>query len=244
MNISKFSFRASVIFVYILLSVSFAQETDISKPLRNIDEGKSELAAEELSKLKIKSPEDPSVIYLDAVLTPDAKEAVIKYKLIADNHADSKYADAANYQIYSYYYAVGNYTLAKKQLEKLKTNYPNSVYIKKIESKTTDTKTETFANNKTFELKERKESKKQPQVKENSEFTVQTGAFLVKGNAEKLLKLLKEKRIKAEIIEKKVGGSNFFVVNAGKCKSMEEAEDLFEYIKRAIKVEGRIVNLN
>ncbi len=244
MNNSKFSFRNSILSLIVTLSINFAQEVDISSQLRNIEEGKFELAAEELGKLKTKSPNDPSVIYLDAVLTPDAKEAIIKYKLIADNHADSKFADAANYQIYSYYYAVGNYTLAKKQFEKLKINYPNSIYIKKIENKTSDNKIDDLTFQKPYEPTGKKETEKQLHQKGNFVFTVQAGAFLVQGNAAKLLKSLKEKGFKAEIIEKKVGGSNFYVVNAGKCKTIEEAENLLADIRKSLKIEGRIVSLN
>jgi len=244
MNLSNFSFRTSVLFLSIIISVSFAQETDINTQLKNIEEGKYELASEELGKLKAKFPDDPSVIYLDAVLTPDAKEAVTKYKLVADKHPESKYADAANFQVYSYYYAVGNYTLAKKQLEKLKTNYPNSFYLKKIENKTADNNASDLTYNKPFDAKEKKESEKQSGINGKIEFTVQTGAFLVQGNAAKLMKSLKGKGFKAEIIEKKVGGSNFFVVNAGRCKSRDEAEDLLINIRKALKIEGRIVNLN
>lgn len=241
MNFRNFFTKTTVLLVCLISFISVAQEVDIKNPLKNAEEGKIELAQSELRELKGKFPNDPSVIYLDGVLTSDAKDAVVKYQSVADNHSDCKYADAANYQLYSYYYAVGNYTLAKKYHEKLKANYPKSIYVKKIENKASDIKTSDLTYAKPFDSVERKD-KLSPE--DQFEFTVQAGAFLVQDNANKLVKALREKGFKAEIKEKKVAGSNFFVVSTGRFKSNTDAENFLTDLKKKLNIEGRVVNLN
>ncbi len=75
-------------------------------------------------------PDDPSVMFLDAVLKENGQEAVVIYQDIVDNHPKSKYADAALYRIFSYYYALGLYETAQEKLKQLKESYPTSPYIK------------------------------------------------------------------------------------------------------------------
>ena len=51
-------------------------------------------------------------------------------KHLIDKFPKSTYADAALYRIYSYYFALGLYNTADKNLNKLKKDYPESPYIK------------------------------------------------------------------------------------------------------------------
>jgi outer membrane protein assembly factor BamD (BamD/ComL family) len=76
-----------------------------------------------------KESSDPSVMFLDAVLKENGQEAVAIYQDIVDNHPESKYADAALYRIFSYYYALGLYETAQEKLKQLKESYPTSPYI-------------------------------------------------------------------------------------------------------------------
>lgn len=244
MNFSRFSFKTSIIILTVLISASFAQEADITNQLKYIDEGRYELAIDELNELKSESPNDPSVMYLDALLTADASDAVTKYKTIIEKYPESKYADAANYQVYSYYYSVGNYSSAKKQLENLKKNYPSSIYIRKIEDKIDALSISDLTYKKPVGPTTTNKAEKQSGDKSKGGFSVQAGAFLVKGNAVKLAKSLKSKGFRAEINEKDVGGSNFYIVNVGNFKTSNEAEELAGKIKKALNIEGRIVNLN
>jgi len=86
-----------------------------------------------------------------------------------DNHPKSKYADAALYRIFSYYYALGLYETAREKLKQLKSLYPTSPYIQVADQ-----------NLSALEKSEIKEQKTvvdevNPKVEEDYKFTIQGG---------------------------------------------------------------------
>ncbi|KUO63635.1 hypothetical protein APF79_00060 [bacterium BRH_c32] len=107
-----------------------AQERDIVPALKLIERGDIEAANSILQSYKTDFPDDPSVMFLDGVLTKDGNAAVKIYATVAQRFPNSKYADAALYRIFSYYYSIGYYERAKGYIDKLKNDYPNSPYIK------------------------------------------------------------------------------------------------------------------
>ena len=120
------------LFLLILLCSSrfFAQSADITPALQKIESGNNKGAEVILKELKTANPADPSVIYLDGLLTKDGGDALAKYSIVADKYPSSGYADAALYKIYSYYYALGSYNKASVYMERLKRDYPASPCIK------------------------------------------------------------------------------------------------------------------
>src|SRR3989304_2188027 len=107
----------------------YSQEIDIVPYLKAIESGNIGQAKEALVELKEKNPNDPSVMFLDAVLKENGQEAVVIYQNIVDTYSKSKYADAALYRIFSYYYALGLFEASQEKLKQLKTSYPTSPYI-------------------------------------------------------------------------------------------------------------------
>ena len=107
----------------------YPQEVDIVPYLKAIENGNIGQAKDALVDLKEKKSDDPSVMFLDAVLKENGQEAVVIYQNIVDNYPKSKYADAALYRIFSYYYALGLYDTAREKLKLLKEAYPESPYI-------------------------------------------------------------------------------------------------------------------
>jgi cell division septation protein DedD len=91
----------------------------------NVDEAKSELPS-----LKEKSPDDPGVIYLEALLTTDGSVAARLYQSIVDNHPRCEWADAALYKVYQFYYSLGLYKTADIKMAQLQRDYPDSKYLK------------------------------------------------------------------------------------------------------------------
>ena len=85
-------------------SLLFSQ-TNIVPALKDIEQGDLIGARTKLGTLLAKFPSDPSVNFLDAVLTEDGVEAVNKYTQIFNQYPQNQYADAALYRTFSYYYS-------------------------------------------------------------------------------------------------------------------------------------------
>ncbi|MDZ7623512.1 MAG: SPOR domain-containing protein [Ignavibacteriaceae bacterium] len=215
----------------------YSQEVDIVPYLKAIENGNIGQAKEALVDLKEKNAADPSVMFLDAVLKENGQEAVVIYQDIVDNHPKSKYADAALYRIFSYYYALGLYETAQEKLKQLKTSYPASPYINVADQnlsaleKSDVKETETVVE----EIK--------PKVEENYKFTIQAGAFTNLDNANKLIGEFEAAGIFSRLGEKIVGGTTFHVVYAGKFEKYEDAEDFLQVVNSRYKVNGSIVSI-
>jgi len=215
----------------------YSQEVDIVPYLKAIENGNIGQAKEALVDLKEKNAADPSVMFLDAVLKENGQEAIVIYQDIVDNYPKSKYADAALYRIFSYYYALGLYGTAQEKLKQLKTSYPTSPYINVADQ-----------NLSALEKSEVKEPEKvveevKPKVEENYKFTIQAGAFTNLDNANKLIGEFEAAGIFSRLSEKIVGGTTFHVVYAGKFEKYEDAENFLQVINSRYKVNGSIVSI-
>ena len=128
-----YSFKILPLLILIILVTPlflYSQDVDIVQYLKQIERGRVDEVKSELTDLKIEYPESPSIMFLDGVLTENGQTAVVIYQKIVDAYPNSKYADAALYRIYSYYYALGLYESADKKLIQLINNHPESPYIK------------------------------------------------------------------------------------------------------------------
>lgn len=213
----------------------FSQDADIVPYLKAIENGDLASAKEALTELKEKNPEDPSVMFLDAVLKENGQEAVAIYQDIVDNHPKSKYADASLYRIFSYYYALGLYETSQEKLKQLKTSYPTSPYIQVAEQNITalekvdETKTET------------KVEETNTKTETDYKFTIQAGAFTNLDNAKNLMSEFEDASIYSQLGEKVVGGTTFHIVYAGKFERREDAESFLQVLNSRYKINGSIV---
>lgn len=246
-NIIKKGRRFFLLFLLIILNEKFfSQEVDIVPYLKKIEEGKIEEVKKDFASLKNSNSqnfnsgrianEDPSLIFLEAVLTEDGEEANKKYSQIVNKYPHSKYADAALYRIYSYNYAIGSYQTAQKNLAQLQKNYPNSPYLKSIQLNPS------LSNDEVKIIPENKEIKSKTNKKYL--YTIQVGAFINFSNAKELMEDLTSDGYTAEIKEKIVGGSSFNVVNVGNFFSKEEAEKLLPELKTKYEIQGRVVQID
>jgi tetratricopeptide (TPR) repeat protein len=130
-----------------------------------------------LQGFKSTAPNDPSVIFLDGVLTQNGDDALKKYSFVYEKYPKSRYADACLFRIFSYYYSLGYYKKAESYLTKLKTEYPASPYIKTADRTIPDEDSEinAVADNKPEEKID---------APKNYKYTIQVGAFLNADNAE------------------------------------------------------------
>jgi tetratricopeptide (TPR) repeat protein len=224
------------LFIITIISLSFysfAQEADIIPYLKQIEQGKSSEVKLKLPELKKDYPNSSNVMFLDGVLTENAQDAIEIYQKILDKYPKSAFADAALYRIYSYYFALGLYNSADKYLTKLKTDYPQSPYIKmasinKPEEETAETQSIKSSDDSNDEV---------------AKYTIQAGAFTNSDNAKKLNRDFINAGMKSFIKEKNIGGTVFSVVYVGKFASRSNAENFLQIINSQFKISGRVVEI-
>ncbi|MDP4173259.1 MAG: SPOR domain-containing protein [Bacteroidota bacterium] len=221
-------------------SSSFAQDTNISPQLKLIESGQIDKAREELNRLKVKNSKDPSILYLEALLTSDAKSAISIYSTIAEKYPKSTYADAALYRSYSYYYSLGLYSTAKNIIAKLKKSYPKSPYIKLAEKKKD---VEPFSEQINPSLENNSQAAEEVADDVTKNYTIQAGAFLNIENAKKLKESFQTDGYIAEIKAKEVAGSILNVVDVGAFATEDEAKSVLLLINDRYKLNGRVISL-
>ena len=236
LNLSSFLILS---FILMISAKILPQEIDIVPYLKKIESGNVEEVKEDLVDLKNEYPDDPSVMFLDGVLTENGQQAVVIYQNILDNFPQSKYADAALYRIFSYYYALGLYETAKEKLKLLINNYPASPYIKIAEQSVLPGGENISVTEETGE-----ELNGQTLSEQSYKFTIQAGAFTNFENAVTLKNDLEKSGILARIGDKNVGGTTFHIVYAGQFITNEDAEEFLQIINTKFDLTGRVVPIN
>ncbi|MEI7810853.1 MAG: SPOR domain-containing protein [Ignavibacteria bacterium] len=233
-------FFALMFQLFLMQFTGFAQEVYINQQLRLIESGETARAKEALQTLFKEHPKDPSVLYLDALLTTDANEAVSKYSVIMDRYPQSRYAGASIYKIYSYYYAQGLYTTSRAYLDRLKKNYPDSPYISLAEKKTD---AEIRAGNDT-QIELPKPEVKPSHLKAEPKFTIQAGAFINLINAQRIKNSFVAEGYTSDIKQKNVAGTTLNVLNVGSFVTEDEARAVLLQINERYKLNGRVIPLD
>ncbi len=227
-------FRGKLYYFLIVVffnSLIFAQNVNIEKYLNYIKNGNVKKARTALRMLKISNPGDPAVIYLDALLTENGKDALTKYRKVFTDFPDNKYADDALHKVFLYYYSLGYYKTAENYLQTLEKNYPNSPLIEKADFNIPDEIT--GAVEKTGTVKNEND-------RNAIKYTVQAGAFINKNNAVKLSNEFKNNGLSSGISKKNVGGIILNIVTVGKFSSKSDAEELIAILKKDYNINGRI----
>jgi tetratricopeptide (TPR) repeat protein len=226
--------RIYIIVFFFICGFLYAQEKEVIEQLKNIEKGNIEDAVSSLPALKNKYPNNPSIIFLEAVLKPGGEDALQLYKTVYEKYPKNYFADAALYRIFSYYYSLGLYKKAEETLTKLKTEYPNSPYIQTADRTIPEELPEETS-------KESAPVKQAPVKQQQGKFTVQAGAFLNVQNAQSLMKNLESDGYPCEMTTKEVGGSILNVLLAGKFETEKNAETLVTHLDKKYRLKGRIV---
>ncbi len=245
----------AVIFLLTVLSSGYAfpQEVNIIPYLKQIEAGDTASAQSKLASLLRSHPHDPSVLFLKGVLTENGQQAVTIYNTIVNKYPKSKYADAALYRLYSYYYALGLYNAASSFKNKLANEYPGSPY-NKISVENIPEKDDT-TNEEPAEPAAKIAAKTDTAITEDKidtafaekkdyKYTIQAGAFSVEKNAKSLKKDFEDSGFYSIIKNKIVGGTTFHIVYVGKFVTEDEAKSFLQVINSEFKLEGRVVNLD
>lgn len=230
--------------------IRYSSEFDITPYLKKIDSGKKSEVLLEISDLKKRYPNDASIKYLSGILEEDGNKAIAIFRGVVEYSPKSKYADAAAFRLYSYYYSIGFYDKARSYYQKLKKEYPASPYLKLV-NKNIPKKNEYVSVVK----EEKTETPEQPGEKESIkevntpvhkstekyQFKIQAGAFSKEENAVSLNKNFIDSGYDSEIIQKNVGGTVFHVVIVGKFESEDEAKSFLDLINSKFSLDGRII---
>jgi tetratricopeptide (TPR) repeat protein len=206
----------------------FAQEVNITPQLKLIEGGDFSEALEQLQELKKSNPNDPSVLFLEGVLTDDGNKARESFEKVYRNFPNSNYADASLYRLFSFSYSLGAYKKAEEIKLKLVNEYPNSPYIKAVNRNLPDENL-----NVAVSANQSDKTIKPTDNNPTAKFSIQAGAFLNVDNARKLNETFKSKGYYSKIFPKEIGGSILNVVIVGKFASKTTgSRKVYTFIKK------------
>jgi len=228
----------------------YSSEFDITPYLKKIESGQKLDVLVQIPDLKKRYPNDPSIKYLAGILEDDSNKALAIFRGIVEFSPKSKFADAAAFRAYSYYYSIGVYDKARSYSQKLKKDYPSSPYLKLVKKnipKHNEPITESKQSN--TETVSQSNSYKSPQSEKDSTlinngnylYQIQAGAFSKEENAVSLNKNFKDAGYDSEITQKNVGGTIFHIVVVGKFKTEDEAHSFLDLVNSKYSLDGRII---
>ncbi len=233
------------------------QSPDINKYLERIESGHSDEVRTELPSLLSTYPNNPGVLYLQGVLTPDGTEAVRIYQSIVDNFPKSEWADDALYKVYQFYYAIGLYRTAELKLNQLKTDYPQSKYVASVALH--DVKTLPDETQKSDSVQAERApapavasmpNAEKPAVEEREaaldetprgQYALQVGAYSQQVNAEKQKLFFEDLGFSVDVLNKVKDSRSLFVVLVGEYRSVDEAKVKGAEIKKKYNINSMVV---
>lgn len=221
-----------------------AQDADVRRYVEMVRNGQVEEVRREVPSLLEQYPNNPGVLYVQALVTKEGAEAARMYQSIVDNFPKSQYADAALYRVYQFYYALGLYRTAELKLNQLKAQYPDSRYLK-------------VATGDTVNLPEEAQTVAPPAARdsvavapavaapaapvEQGAFVLQVGAYGAQANAEKQRKFFADLGYPVEMITKVRDTKTLFVVLVGRYVSYDEARARGAEIRKKYRVDTMVV---
>lgn len=243
----------------VLVGTASAQRPNIESYITMIEGGQAEQVRAELPNLLNQYPNNPGVLYLQAMLTTDGAEAVRLYQNIVDKYPANEWADDALYRVYKFYYAIGLYRTAEIKLNQLRANYPDSKYLE-LERELAGT-TEIPRQDSVQSPPPQRDTVAAAQVETPKApatdpvkvetapaitappmpYTVQVGVFSTMANANKQKTFLTYQRYQAEVAPKMSGGRQLYAVYVGNYATAEEARAKGEEIKRAFNIDFIVV---
>ena len=125
MNILK----SKIFLFFILLCSAVFSQDEVDNLIKAVQSGNTQSAIESLPELKKKYSENPSVMFLDALLDDSHERSIKKYKQIYNLYEDSKYADDAIMKIAEFYYTNGSYLKSSDWVKKINLYYSQSEHV-------------------------------------------------------------------------------------------------------------------
>jgi cell division septation protein DedD len=230
-----------------------AQDAEVQHYVLMVNNGQVEEVRSEISSLLERFPNNPGVLYVQALVTKEGAEAARIYQSIVDNFPRSAYADAALYRVYQFYYALGLYRTAELKLNQLKAEYPASRYLKADARETANLPEEVEApapravRDSVVTAPERAVREATPAPPPRAEaatasFVLQVGAYGAQVNAEKQRKFFADLGYPVETITKVRDTKTLFVVLVGSYASYEQAKAQGAEIRKKYSIETMVVS--
>ncbi len=216
------------------------RDDDIARLVQLVEQGKADQAKKELPRLQEQRPNDPGVLYLQALLMTDGSEAVRTYQSIVDNFPKSAWADDALFKVYQFYYALGLYRTAEIKMSQLKKDYPTSRYISQagdIETSTLPDEQEPPAAAPGDSAEEETPVSDVP----TGTFALQVGAFSAQVNAEKQKVFFEDLNMPVEVINRVKDGRSLYVVLVGNFPTADDARAKGAEIKKNYNIESMVI---
>ena len=188
-----------------------------------------------LPALLKKYPKQPEVLFFQAAFETDAVKASAVYESILKDHKDNVVADESLFRLVQFDYAVGKYKPAQEKAERLKKDYPKSVFVPRAEKM--------FAGlNQEIKLEEKAPNSGLAIPAAEKKFRLQVGAFSQTANAEELRDKLKAAGYTLiEFSEKIVNDKKLILVWVGAFGSKDEAVKTGDVLKAKFKLTYTIV---
>lgn len=215
------------------LDIVNAQNINIIPQLKKIEAGKIEDVKNDLLNLKQKYPGSPNIIFLEAVITEDGEKSQKFYELVYKDFPDSRFADAALFRSFSYYYALGLYKKAEELKRQLQKEYPKSSYLKNTDRNFPETDEMIIIDSTPYKIKNQS----------GERFTVQVGAFSNYKNAEELKSKFIRNGYSSKISPKNVNNIRLHIVTVGNFTSRSKATYFLNDLQNKYSIKGRIKHL-
>ena len=246
---SRIPVAIAVVLCAALMPVS-AQDAEVEKYIGMVNSGRVEEVRGEIPALLARYPNDPGVLYVQALVTKDGAEAARIYQSVVDNFPKSKYADASLYRLYQFYYALGLYRTADLKLAQLRQEYPGSQYLTKsgvVDPASLKEEPETAPQQDPPTVPVREEASAAvpaaapASAMPVSTFTLQAGAYSTLANAEKQKALFEKLGYDVEMITKVKDTKTLYVVRVGSYPSVDAARAKAAEIKKSQKIDCMVV---
>lgn len=230
---------------------AFGQDADVQKYVAMVNEGRVEEVRQAVPSLLERFPNNPGVLYVQALVTKEGAEAARIYQSIVDNFPRTAYADAALYRVYQFYYSLGLYRTAELKLAQLKRDYPASRYLRQSGKETAALAEEidtARANPPVSVPPPSPPAESDPPARPPettpvtpTAFALQVGAYGALENAEKQKKFFLDRGFGVELITKVRDTKTFHVVLVGRYASADEARAAGTEMKKKHGVDFMVV---
>ncbi len=210
---------------------------DIEKYLGMINGGRADDVRREIPSLLSQYPNNPGVLYLQGLVTPEGAEAARVYQSIVDNFPKSEWADDALYKVYQYYYALGLYRTAELKLDQLKREYPDSKYLRGAQEVPQKAQTDEHRPD-TVTAAGAKVPKPAEPVQQ---FTLQVGAYTTQVNAEKQKLFFEDLGYAVEVGSKMKDNRSLFIVLVGTFATADDARAKADEFKKKYNISSLII---
>lgn len=228
-----------------------------------INEGQILGVREKVPELISKYPNDPGVLYLQAILTIEGNKALEFYGQIIERFPESKYSIESSVKIGEYFYSKGLYTQAAKQLCLIPRKYPRYPEIERIVDLMASSfmaigaddslryylgiyesmfPNLNFQNNfKREKVNKISKTELTTEVREVKPYVIQIGAFGSIQNAKRLKLQVSQIGYKVELVPVRTNGRSLNTVRIIRYKSKSEAERVGKLVKNKLGIEFRVL---